>query len=142
MIEQVVVDYYREERGMKLAGRKQRQAPPDGPFAHTDDCGIVRADPDARIEWSYVGDRRWERVCRCGREDWYAPAAPRARLDPLDPKTANHLPQCEFITVTDPAVLRVLLKVTDKGDYAWVECGSCEAGWQVPFYAGSIEARR
>jgi hypothetical protein len=64
----------------------------------------------------------------------------RGRIDfdrphPLDPKTANHLPQCEFVTVTDPAVLRVLLKVTDKGDYAWVECGSCEAGWQVAFYA-------
>ena len=119
---------------MKLARRKQKQAPPDGPFAHSDDCRIVRAVPDTQIEWSYVGDRRWERVCRCGREDWYAPAATRARLDPLDPRTANHLPQCEFLTVTDPAVLRVLLKVTDKGDYAWVECGSCEAGWQVPFY--------
>jgi len=28
--------------------------------------------------------------------------------------------------------------VTDKGDYDWVECGSCEAGWQVPHYAESI----
>ena len=61
---------------MKLRGRKQKQAPPDRPFAHTDDCRIVRADPDAQIEWSYVGDRRWERVCRCGREDWYEPASP------------------------------------------------------------------
>ena len=25
---------------------------------------------------------------------------------------------------------------------ARVECGSCEAGWQVPFYAASIGARR
>jgi hypothetical protein len=33
-------------------------------------------------------------------------------------------------------MLRVLLKVTDKGDYDWVECGSCDAGWQVPHYAG------
>jgi hypothetical protein len=75
---------------MKPRGRKQRQAPPVKPFAHTDDWGIVRADPDIRIEWSYVGDRRWERVCTCGREDWYEPAAARARLDPLDPETANH----------------------------------------------------
>jgi hypothetical protein len=28
-----------------------------------------------------------------------------------------------------------LLKVIDKGDYNWVECGSCDAGWQVPHYA-------
>ncbi len=33
---------------------------------------------------------------------------------------------------------RVLLKVTDKGDYDWVECGSCEAGWQVAHYAESV----
>jgi len=34
--------------------------------------------------------------------------------------------------------LRVLLKITDKGDYDWVECCSCEAGWQVPHYAESV----
>ena len=36
----------------------------------------------------------------------------------------------------DAAMLRVLL-VTDKGDYDWVECGACGAGWQVPHYAES-----
>ena len=35
-------------------------------------------------------------------------------------------------------MLRVLLKVTDKGEYDWVECGSCEVGWQVPPYAESV----
>jgi hypothetical protein len=35
-------------------------------------------------------------------------------------------------------MLRVLLKITDKSDYDWVECGSCEAGWRVPHYAESI----
>ena len=29
----------------------------------------------------------------------------------------------------------VLLKITDKGDYDWCECGACGAGWQVPHYA-------
>jgi hypothetical protein len=28
-----------------------------------------------------------------------------------------------------------LLKVRERDGYWWVECGSCEAGWQVPFYA-------
>jgi hypothetical protein len=32
-------------------------------------------------------------------------------------------------------MLRILLKVTDKDDYDWVECGGCGAGWQVPYYA-------
>jgi hypothetical protein len=36
------------------------------------------------------------------------------------------------------AMLRVLLKVTDKDDYDWVERGSCDAGWQVPHYAERV----
>jgi hypothetical protein len=39
-------------------------------------------------------------------------------------------------------MLRVLLKVTDKGDYDWVECGACETGWQVPHNAESVGLRR
>ena len=62
----------------------------------------------------------------------------RVRLDPLDPKTARHLGQCEFIGENDAAMLRVLLKVTDKSDYHWVECGGCGCGWQVPHYAESV----
>jgi hypothetical protein len=49
--------------------------------------------------------------------------------------TSRHLRQCEFVGETDAAMLRLLLKVIDKGDYNWVECGSCDAGWQVPHYA-------
>jgi hypothetical protein len=36
------------------------------------------------------------------------------RLDPLDPKTARHAGQCEFNGVTDPAMLRAVLRVTRK----------------------------
>jgi hypothetical protein len=36
----------------------------------------------------------------------------------------------------------VLLKIRERdGDYFWVECGGCETGWQVPFFAESIGAR-
>jgi threonine dehydrogenase-like Zn-dependent dehydrogenase len=35
-------------------------------------------------------------------------------------------------------MLRVLLKVTDKGDYDWVECGSFDGRWQVAQYAESV----
>ena len=41
--------------------------------------------------------------------------------------------------MTDPVVLKLLLKVTDKGDYDWVECGSCDAAWQVAHFAESVE---
>jgi hypothetical protein len=40
-------------------------------------------------------------------------------------------------TRTDPAVLRVLLRIKpglDEG-YSWVECGSCGFAWPVPDYA-------
>jgi hypothetical protein len=64
----------------------------------------------------------------------------RVRLDPLDPKTSRHLPQCEYVSETDPVVLKVLLKVKPGagGGYDWVECGACGAGWQVPHYAESV----
>jgi hypothetical protein len=34
-------------------------------------------------------------------------------------------------------VLKFLLKVKDGagGGYWWVECGTCDTGWQVPYYA-------
>jgi hypothetical protein len=40
---------------------------------------------------------------------------------------------------TDPAVLRIILKVKDGagGGYWWVECGTCVCAWQVPYYAES-----
>jgi hypothetical protein len=74
------------------------------------------------------------------REDYYEPVGGRTRLDPLDPKTSRHAAQCEFAFATDPAVLRVLLKVKDGmgGDYWWVECGACGTAWQVPYYAESV----
>ena len=47
---------------------------------------------------------------------------------------------CEFASETDPAVLKILLKVKDGmgGGYWWVECGGCGSGWQVPYHAESV----
>ncbi len=104
-------------------------------FRHADDCRIRAADPGVEIEWSELERGHWRAVCQCGAEDYYEPVADRVRSDPLDAKTCRHLPQCEYVRETDAAMLRVLLKVTDKGDYDWVQCGSCDAGWQVPHYA-------
>jgi hypothetical protein len=40
-----------------------------------------------------------------------------------------------FVGETDAAMLRVLVKITHKGEYDWLECSACDAGWQVPHYA-------
>ena len=40
-------------------------------------------------------------------------------------------------------MLKVQLKIQEReGDDFWVECGGCEAGWQVPFFAESVSIRR
>jgi hypothetical protein len=59
------------------------------------------------------------------------------RLDPYDPSTFRLAGQCEHRSTSDPAFLRAILKVRDGagGGYWWVECGTCECGWQVPHYA-------
>ena len=83
----------------------------------------------------------WRAVCQCGSEDVYEePTDHRVRLDPYDPSTFRHAGQCEYRYTSDPALLRVILKVKDGagGGYWWVECGTCECGWQVPHYAESV----
>ena len=64
----------------------------------------------------------------------------RVRLDPFDPATARHFGQCEYVSESDPDVLRLLLKVKPGlgQGYDWVECGSCAAGWLGPHYAESV----
>ena len=93
-----------------------RKRPPDTPFAHNPDCRIRAADPAVQIPWSEIRAGAWEARCVCGVQYAYEQTVDnRVRLDPLDPKTGGHLPQCEFAAGTDPSVIRVLLKVTDKG---------------------------
>lgn len=58
-------------------------------------------------------------VCSC--EYWREPASSRVRLDPLDPKTARHMGACEYKGVTEPDVIKVLLRTTEKDGYWWVE---------------------
>jgi hypothetical protein len=119
---------------MNMFGLKKGASLPTRPFAHTDDCKIAEADPRVELPWSEVEGGHWERVCVCGREDFFEPVRPRVRQDPLDPATARHFPACEYATEADPSVLRVLLKVPEgKGPgYSWVTCGACDHSWPVP----------
>jgi hypothetical protein len=120
---------------------RRKRTPPSKPFIHSDDCRILKADPDVEIPWNYLGDGSWRAECVCTFEIYVEPAVDeRVRLDPLDPKTSRHLGQCEFASETDPERLRFLLKVKPGlGEgYDWVECGACGAGWQVPYYAESV----
>jgi hypothetical protein len=42
--------------------------------------------------------------------------------------------------VTDPAMLRAVLRVTTPKDgYEWVECNACDIGWQVAHFAESTQ---
>ena len=113
-----------------------RKREPTRPFAHADDCKIVKADPGVEIPWSEVESGHWRATCVCGTEDYYEPVSDRIQLDPLDARTSRHAPQCEFASETDAAVLRFVLKVRDGagGDYWWVECSACDCAWQVPHY--------
>jgi hypothetical protein len=49
---------------------------------------------------------------------------PARRLDPLDPTTARHLPQCELVGEEDRAVIKMALRIKPgMGEgYDWVEC--------------------
>jgi hypothetical protein len=114
---------------------RRKKGPPDRAFAHSDDCRILRADPAVQIQWSEVERGHWRAECVCGVETYYEPAGTRVRLDPLDPKTSRHLGECEYVDERDPAVLRVLLKVSPSDGYSWVQCSGCDAGWQVADYA-------
>jgi hypothetical protein len=69
-----------------------------------------------------------------------SPTTDRVRVDPLDTKTSRHLGECEYVYETDPAALRVLLKVKPGmgGAYWWVECNACDTVWQVPHYAERV----
>ncbi len=115
---------------------------PDKPFAHSEDCKILKADPGVQIEWSEEQRGHWVARCVCGEEHYHEPAADRrVRLDPLDPSTSQHLPQCEFASTADRDVLKVLLRLTPKDGYVWTECPSCEVGWQVLDYAPASAVR-
>jgi hypothetical protein len=128
-------DPYLAGRRRHVRQTKNRYNPPDRPFAHSDDCKIVKADPNVEIPWSRLEYGFWKRECVCSYETWQEPAPNRVRLDPYDPKTASHLGQCEYVSENNPDVMKVLLRITEKDGYWWVECAGCESGWQVPFYA-------
>jgi hypothetical protein len=71
----------------------------------------------------------------CG-SDVYEKANRRVRLDSYDQSTFRHAAQCEHRETVDPVLLKAILKVRDgvDGGYWWVQCATCEHGWQVPHY--------
>jgi hypothetical protein len=96
----------------------------------------LAADPNVEIPWQEVETGHWVAECQCGKEHQHEPPADRrVRLDPYDPSTFGHAPACEHRDVTDPSILRAILRVHDRDGYWWVECAACDCGWQVPYYA-------
>jgi hypothetical protein len=107
----------------------RKRSPPSTAFVHAYDCKIPlegrswRRDPVERDRARSLGAalRLYGRVL--------ARAPPsRRRLDPLDPSTSKHAPECEFGDVTDRSVVKALLKIKPglMPGYSWVECGSCQ----------------
>ena len=99
--------------------------------------GVGSRASATQIEWVEVSAGHWEAVCACGHEFFHEPLTDdRERLDPYDPSTFRHAGQCEHCFTSDTALLRANLKVRDGagGGYWWVECATCEHGWQVPHY--------
>jgi hypothetical protein len=71
-------------------------------------------------------------------EDIYEPASTRGLgSTPLDSATFRHAPECEDRDTTDPKFLRAILTVTERESYWFVQCRTCDCGWQVPYYASA-----
>jgi hypothetical protein len=116
----------------------KKKGGPNQAFTHAPDCKILKADPDVEIPWQEIEANYWVAECQCGKEYWREPPADRrVRRDPYDPSTFRHEAVCEHRDVTDPSLLRTILKVTDGLDpgYWWVECLDCRCAWQVMHYA-------
>ena len=125
-----------------MFGRKKGPSQPSGPLAHADGCKVVVADPGFQPEWQEIEEGHWRRICQCYSEDIYDQRADtRMRLDPYDPSTFGHWPSCEHRDLTDPHIVKALLTVTARENYWYVLCGTCQCGWQVPFYAAEASGR-
>lgn len=101
---------------------------PKKPFPHAYDCK-GRQDRSQRCV-QVVGHPTW-RVggdLRFGKDHYYESSAAerRVRLDPYDPLTSRHAPQCEQREIADAMLLKALLKVQpgSGGEYHWVTYGA------------------
>ena len=123
--------------------KRSPKPPTDRPFVHADNCLIVRSDPTVTIEWQEVETGKWQRICQCGTEFAYDQEE-RARVNPYDPASFRHAPQCEYRDATDPAIIRAIISWKDgaTGGYLWVTCGHCEISWPVPDFQSGEEASR
>jgi hypothetical protein len=116
--------------------QKKGPSQPTAPFAHADGCKLVVTDPGFEPEWQEIEAGHWRRECQCYGEDRWEPRVDtRTRLDPLDPATFRHLGECEHRDVTDPAIVKAIVRAHDRDGYWFVECASCGGGWQTPYFA-------
>jgi hypothetical protein len=103
--------------GLKKKGPRQ----PTGPFAHAYDCKLVKSDPGFEPQWQEIEEGHWRRICQCRPEDIYEPRVDtRTRLNPLDPSTFRHAPECEHRDTTDPVIVKAILSVLERETYWFV----------------------
>jgi hypothetical protein len=119
--------------------KKKGPTRPTAAFEHAFGCTVVKADPGFQPEWQEIEEGHWRRICQCWTEDIYEPRIDtRTRLDPLDPSTFRHLGGCEHRDVTDVVAIKAILTVHEREDYWYVQCSTCEGGWQVPYHAAEV----
>jgi hypothetical protein len=94
---------------------------------------VARSAPRTLSGWRHGFEPRWDYQVICTTEYYNEPFVDdRVRLDPLDPSTSRHAGECEFAAETDPAVLKILLKVKDGAGGAnggWCAAAAHAAGW-------------
>jgi hypothetical protein len=113
--------------------RRSPKPPTKRPFAHEEGCPIALRDPDFVPEWQLIDEGKWQRSCQCTTETAYErPGVPK--IDPYDPATFRHAPQCDYRGETNPSLVRTILSVRPglEGGYWWVTCGHCQISWPVP----------
>jgi len=73
-------------------------------------------------------------------EDIYEPRVDtRTRLNPLDPSTFRHAPECEHRDTIDPVIVNAILTILERETYWYVQCSACNCGWQTFFYAAESD---
>lgn len=86
-------------------------------------------------EHSYRGHLAYSQVRSRGRRRITSNGSSRRLLIRWSDGVAACITVSEHRDVTDPVLLRAILRVHDREGYWWVECGTCDYGWQVPHYA-------
>ena len=111
---------------------------PDQPFSHAPDCKIVHADPSVQVPWSEIRVEFGRHAVCAASNTTMSPSPTTVSGSTRSTRRPLATRGSASSTVTDPAMLRAVLRVTRKDGYDWVECNGGDMGWQVAHSAESV----